>query len=719
MGKNSGKKKKQIGGQSVDGSPKQTKVGENSPKSYDKDMEVFIGMSQELKEEGNKLFQKRDHGGALLKYEKALKLLPRNHIDVSYLRSNMAACYMQMGLSEYPRAIHECNLALEVTPLYSKALLKRARCYDALNRLDLAFRDVTTVLNKEPKNIMAVEIAERVKKELEKRGLRVNDTVIELPPEYVEPPVASIAPKVVKEKTKKKKKSNKVEQKKAGVKVEEKEVDERIEEKRVDGRIEEKMAEDKVVVEEKISYTKDEEPKKTVKLVFGEDIRVAQLPPNCSLLQLREVISDRFPSSRAVLIKYRDEEGDLVTITTDEELRWAEASAEMQGSVRLYMVEVNPQQDPLYERFKNEKVNSFDLEENYFENGNVGNGKEAEKVSCCIDDWIIEFAQLFKNHVGLDCDACLNLHELGMKVYSEAMEEAVTSEEAQGLFNRAAEKFQEMAALALFNWGNIHMSGARKGVYLTEEASTESVLEQIKRAYDWAQKEFTIAGQRYEEALKIKPDFYEGILAMGQQQFEQAKLSWYYAVSSNVDLDTWPKTDVPLLYNSAENNMEKGMQMWEEMEGRRLSELSKQKKADNLPQRTGLHGLFKDVSVVEAEEQARNIRSQINLLWGTILYERSVMEYKMGIPVWQESLEVAVEKFELAGASPTDTAVMIKNHCSNNNAREGLGFQIDEIVLAWNEMYAAKTWQSGVSSLRLESLLRRRVSKLYHALEHA
>lgn len=202
MGRNSGKKKKQIGGQSVGGSPKQIKVGEHSPKSYDKDSEVFIGMSQELKEEGNKLFQKRDHGGALLKYEKALKLLPWNHIDVSYLRSNMAACYMQMGLSEYPRAIHECNLALEVTPLYSKALLKRARCYEALNRLDLAFRDVTTVLNKEPKNIMAAEIAERVKKELEKRGLRVNDTVIELPPEYVEPHVTSIAPKVVKKKKK-------------------------------------------------------------------------------------------------------------------------------------------------------------------------------------------------------------------------------------------------------------------------------------------------------------------------------------------------------------------------------------------------------------------------------------------------------------------------------------------------------------------------------------
>jgi hypothetical protein len=37
-------------------------------------------------------------------------------------------------------------------------------------------------------------------------------------------------------------------------------------------------------------------------------------------------------------------------------------------------------------------------------------------------------------------------------------------------------------------------------------------------------------------------------------------------------------------------------------------------------------------------------------------------------------LEVAIEKFHLAGASPTDIAVMIKNHVSNDNALEGITF---------------------------------------------
>lgn len=49
----------------------------------------------------------------------------------------------------------------------------------------------------------------------------------------------------------------------------------------------------------------------------------------------------------------------------------------------------------------------------------------------------------------------------------------------------------------------------------------------------------------------------------------------------------------------------------------------------------------------------------------------------------------------------------------------GLGFKIDEIVQAWNEMYEAKRWKSGVPSFRLEPLFRRRIPRIYQALEHA
>ncbi|KAL7093410.1 hypothetical protein ACP275_11G039800 [Erythranthe tilingii] len=677
---------------------RQMRVAESTSTTFDRDAAMFMSVSYELKDEGNRLFQRRDYEGALLKYEKAIQLLPSNHIDISSLRSNMAECYMQMGMIEYPRAIHECNLALEVTPMYSKAFLKRARCYEALDRLDLALRDVRTVLKLEPNNLMASEIEERLRKTFERKGSRIAEMPVDLVPlpDYVDEPLQKQGKKI--DEFSEEKKQGKVE--------------------KIEVRIEEKNTEDKLVVEEKISSSSAsvEETKRTVKLVFGEDIRWAQIPLNCDIFRVREIISDRFPTTKAVLVKYKDQEGDLVTITTTEELRWAEASVG-HGSLKLYVIEVSPDQDPFFSKINSTREKP---ERTTTLNGLIGKRKELQTEPTCISDWIIQFAQFFKYYVGFDIDAYIDIHEVGMKLYSEAMEETVTSEEAQDLFDTAADKFQEMAALALFNWGNVHMSRARRRVYFNEESSRDSVLEKIKSGYEWAQEEFVKAGTRYEEALRIKPDFYEAVLALGQQQFEQAKLSWYYVIATEVDLESWPSGEVLMLYNNAEENMERGMQMWEGLDEKRQSEMFKRNKIETLLQKMKLDNLFKKhVSADEAEEQASNIRSQIFVLWGTMLYERSIMEYKLELPVWHECLEVAIEKFELAGASATDINVMIKNHCSNGTTLEGLGFNIDEIVQAWNEMYEAKKWQTNISSFRLEPLLRRRVSKLYYALESA
>lgn len=672
MGKPTGKKKNTQWAAAGDtkGKPSiKTTSDRASSKAMDEDTAMFISMSQELKEEGNKLFQKRDHEGAMLNYEKALKLLPKNHIDVAYLRSHMAACYMQMGLGEFPRAINECNLALEVSPKYSKALLKRAQCYEALNRLDFAFRDVNNVLSMEPNNSSALEVLESVKKCMIEKGIVIDEKMKEFGLDSSgEAHGALRLHKVLKEKFKKKKKSGKEEEKKEEDKVV-------VEENMSD--VKDKEVVNKIVEEEKeVTKVVNEEEKvvtKTVKLVFGDDIRWAQLPVNCNIRLVTDIVRDRFPSLKGVLVKYKDQEGDLVTITTTEELRFVEMLFNSRGSLRLYIAEVSPDQEPAYDGIgsQHEKYKLEEEPRNIVENGEVGIVVEVEQRPTCIEDWIIEFARLFKNHVGFDSDSFLNLHELGMKLYSEAMENTITSEEAQELFEMAADNFQEMAALAVFNWGNIHLSRARKRIFFPEDGSRESILAQVRVVYEWAKKEYTKAGMRYEEALKIKQDFYEGLLALGHQQFEQAKLCWYHAIGNKIDLESGPAEEVLELYNKAEDSMEKGMQMWEEMEEQRLNGLSKYDKYKAQLQKIGLDGLFKDISPEESAEQAANMSSQIYLLWGTLLYERSVVEYKLELPTWEECLEVAVEKFELAGASPTDIAVMIKNHCSNETALEG------------------------------------------------
>ncbi|CAA7032907.1 unnamed protein product [Microthlaspi erraticum] len=727
MGKPTGKKKNSDTPSDSSGSGG-NKTGKSYDRSsskamFDEDMEIFINRATELKEEGNKLFQKRDHEGAMLRYDKAVKLLPRDHGDVAYLRTSMASCYMQMGLGEYPNAINECNLALEASPRYSKALLKRARCYEALNKLDFAFRDSRIVLNMEPENVSANEIFERVKKVLVEKGV----DVVEMESNFanVQPVGAARLRRIVKERLRKKKKkmttTTNAESNEAVV----------VENPKVEsGEEADSGGKDKVVVEEKkvspvmdkevIASEKDLTVTRTVKLVHGDDIRWAQLPLDSSVRLVRDVIRDRFPALRGFLIKYRDSESDLVTITTTDELKLAAASTrEMLGSLRLYIAEVSPNQEPTYDgMMNNEEESTEKLAKESSSVADNGSVESAEKPSTGLEHWIFQFAQLFKNHVGFDSDSYLELHNLGMKLYTEAMEEIVTGEDAQELFDIAADKFQEMAALALFNWGNVHMSKARRQIYFSEDGSREAVLEKVEAGFEWAKNEYNKAAEKYEEAVKIKSDFYEALLALGQQQFEQAKLCWYHALSGEIDVESEASQDVLKLYNKAEESMEKGMQIWEEMEERRLNGISSFDKYKELLQKLGLEGVFSEASDEENAEQTANMSSQINLLWGSLLYERSIVEYKLGLPTWDECLEVAVEKFELAGASATDVAVMMKNHCSNENALEGMGFKIDEIVQAWNEMYDAKRWQIGVPSFRLEPLFRRRSPKLHDILEN-
>ncbi|KAK9154666.1 hypothetical protein Sjap_002146 [Stephania japonica] len=148
--------------------------------------------------------------------------------------------------------------------------------------------------------------------------------------------------------------------------------------------------------------------------------------------------------------------------------------------------------------------------------------------------------------------------------------------------------------------------------------------------------------------------------------------SWYYAIGNKVDLATWPSTEVFELFNRVENNIHKCKTIWDQtVENHRVNELSKPNKIKIQMQEMGLSGLFTDMSPNEVAEQAATIVSQINLLLGTILYERSILEFKLGLPQWEYSVETAYKEFGLAGATSTDLAVKGKNHCSHETGAEG------------------------------------------------
>ncbi|KAL6992860.1 Protein clmp1 [Sarracenia purpurea var. burkii] len=749
MGKSGGKKKK--------GGVNQNPVSEaNDPipianGGVELDSSIFLKRAHELKEEGNRRFQNKDYAGALDQYDKALKLTPKTHPDRAVFHSNRAACLMQMKPIDYDTVIAECSTALQVQPRFVRALLRRARAFEAIGKNEMAMQDVQMLLGADPNHGDALEIARRLRTAIGPRQEAQQDLQSRPSPAALGAsavrgaPISGLGPCLPARPVPKKATSASV---MGSVVSPNNKQDKPQSFPSTDSRPEVKTQLPTLVLKPSSGSTKSsatndnqkERPLKPLsthgqvsetairwrplKLVYDHDIRLGQMPVSCNFRVLRDIVRNRYPSSKSVLIKYKDSDGDLVTITCTGELRLAEACVdglipkesekdriESIGTLRLHVVEVSPEQEPPLveeeeeklpesERIKEDESGSqssladspmetvdteIDKLDKEAPKEKLGASEDPESKEVEMDDWLFEFAQLFRTHVGIDPDAHIDLHELGMELCSEALEDTVTSEEAQILFDRAALKFQEVAALAFFNWGNVHMCAARKRIPIDDSVAKEVTQTKIQAAYDWVREKYSLAREKYEEALLIKPDFYEGLLALGQQQFEMAKLHWSYILAKKEDLSKWDPAETIKLFDSAEEKMRTATEMWEKLEEQRVSELkdpsiskrqellkSKKKQGSgNEVESSRSSGGPVEISADEAAEQAAVMRSQIHLFWGNMLFERSQVECKLGLNGWKKNLDDAVERFKLAGASDVDISMVLKNHCSKVDALKG------------------------------------------------
>lgn len=752
MGKSGGRKKKS-GGVKAELGDNPINPVPNANGVVDLDSSIFLKRAHELKEEGNRRFQLKDYAGALEQYDSALRLTPKSHPDRAVFHSNRAACLMQMKPIDYDSVISECTLALQIQPRFIRALLRRVRAFEAIGKYEMAMQDVQTLLAAEPNHRDALEIARRIRTAIAPRQEAHQDLQSRPSPAALGAsavrgaPIGGLGPCLPARPMQKKtvpvaqlgsaiSPNSKPEKAQSSFVAEcgsdPKPQLPKLVLKPSNGSSKPNYNQSKSNRKEQLSsmgaLSSSEQATEAVtrwrplKLVYDHDIRLAQMPLNCNFGVLRDIVSKRFPSSKSVLIKYKDNDGDLVTITCSAELRSAESFADSLiaketetsktdsiGMLRLHIVEVTPEQEPpLLEEEEERPVESEGLEEE--ENGShsslgdsvldtsgtelekkekegpkekQGDSEDPESKEVEMDDWLFEFAQLFRSHVGIDPDAHIDLHELGMELCSEALEETVTSEEAQSLFDKAAAKFQEVAALAFFNWGNVHMCAARKRIPLDESAPKDIMASQLQVAYDWVKGKYSLAREKYEEALLIKPDFYEGLLALGQQQFEMAKLHWSFALAKKLELSGWDPTETIKLFESAEEKMKAATEMWEKLEGQRANELKnpnatkreellkrRKKQGSGTEAESSAIGGQAEVSAEEAAEEAAVMRSQIHLFWGNMLFERSQVECKLGLEGWKKNLDAAVERFKLAGASEADISMVLKNHSSNGGALE-------------------------------------------------
>ncbi|XP_022870304.1 protein CLMP1-like [Olea europaea var. sylvestris] len=757
MGKSGGKKKKSDANQSQ----KVSGIDNNSTPivngGVDLDSSIFLKRAHERKEEGNKRFQAKDYIGALQQYENALKVTPKMHPDRAVFHSNRAACLMQMKPIDYDTVISECAMALQVQPQFVRALLRRARAFEAIGKYEMATQDVQALLVSDPNNQDALEISGRLRMVLGPRqeaqqDLQSRPSPAALGASAVGAPIAGLGSCLSARSVPKKQAS--------AVPATSSKSEKLYPIPHTENGPETKAQLPQVVLKPSNSsskpYTnanKDNQKERSssssssilipglaagavsqwrsLKLVYDHDIRLAQMPVNCSFRVLREIVGKRFPMSKSVLIKYKDNDGDLVTITGTNELRIAEScvdnlipkhpdkdKGDSVGMLRLHVVEVSPEQEPPVLEEEEEKplesegtkgdesvsqsltgdsaLEALDAEidkaEKTILKGKTGKPEDLACKEVEMDDWLFEFAQLFRSHVGIDPDTHVDLHELGMELCSEALEETVTSEAAQSLFDKAALKFQEVAALAFFNWGNVHMCEARKRIPIDESASKELMAIQLQTTYDWVREKYSLAREKYEEAVLIKPDFYEGLLALGQQQFEMAKLHWSFVLAKKEDLSNWDPAKTIELFDSAEIKLKAATEMWEKLEEQRAKELKgpNMNKKDELSRRRKKQGSDAEgdslavggqgeISAEEAAEQAAVMRSQIHLFWGNMLFERSQVECKLGLPGWKTNLDTAVKRFKLAGASQADILTVLKNHCSNVESAEKNQKKIEEL----------------------------------------
>lgn len=96
--------------------------------------------SDSLKQKGNEEFKNENFMESVNIYTSALRVCPLSYTnDRSILYSNRSASKIKLDYKE--SALEDCTKALELNPEYAKALLRRAKLYESMDKLDESLND--------------------------------------------------------------------------------------------------------------------------------------------------------------------------------------------------------------------------------------------------------------------------------------------------------------------------------------------------------------------------------------------------------------------------------------------------------------------------------------------------------------------------------------------------------------------------------------------------
>jgi hypothetical protein len=369
-----------------------------------------------------------------------------------------------------------------------------------------------------------------------------------------------------------------------------------------------------------------------VKAHLGDDMRLVGYPQDDGLLGLKAAIAKKWGEEAAPLViktvPVPDKGGDgeeSATVSSSEQLLATLAAWSSAGRVpRLRLVRPGEEGEPPYD-------------------------------SGLLDEWILDFATLVREHLGIDAESHLDLQGQGMELCASALADTTSAEVAAPQFEAAEGKLRDAAAFALFNWGNVHMCLARKrmeGPKVPKPAPGEAPKPApappapSAESVAYVQKQLEAAETRFHKALGVKPDMVEVRIALAQHLYERARL-----------LASMPErgADTDAAFLEAHTRFAEVVELL----------------PNDLPTKPAEDAVVASPAADPADGAAapeavpeHSQRAQVYVMWGNLLYEHSQARVRSGRAEWQPILDEAVSKFQQAGCNQADIDAALAIHAS-------------------------------------------------------
>jgi tetratricopeptide (TPR) repeat protein len=579
-----------------------------------------------LKEEGSRAFAMKDYAKANAAWDKALGTDGISDSDVALIHNNKAACFMVK--KQYKEAVEQCSVALKSQPEYVKALVRRAKAYENLGSYKDALRDIQKAVSLGNEDAKTTEqrlkalVAGKKPAGMGSKGLGSNKRSV----------VSASG-------------GNK-----------------------------------------QLSIP--------VKLTLESDTRSFHLSPGVTYSELLEHAKQLFPSAGPFVLKVLDKEGDLITIASRADIHRAiQESIEAAGNtikaqqghippVRLHAMKVASDQDvpkAPEEESKNLKQMLEQFQKLQTQSKKPSTQQQAEPQQIQVDEWILAFVELLKEHCHLDPDRPIEAQEIGNERLNSAFQAMMqTDPKADELLDAAFDKFEEQAALGMVCQAQVYDAKAtnimQKAAASGDDAST------INKAVE---ELFTKADKKIDEAIAYCPKVLDAYVMKSQLQQARAKLVANYLVetvkpSEAEDADARFEADeaaskaaVARAFDrvskesatAAEKHMEEAFKLIEQAMDIMPAEEKERKLKKLKPMAEQVPG---------DPESETPLKATLIINLGNAHYEHSILRAAGGLD-WKESIQKARKLFNEAGAADVDIRNALKGHPMAEQMKDLIG----------------------------------------------